>query len=397
MKTHESVKEQYQKYVMNTYVQNDIVFVRGQGVRLWDIEGREYLDFSSGIGVCNLGHSHPHVTAAIQSQAETLVHVSNLFMHPRHAELAEKLIQHTLDGVVFFSNSGAESNEGLIKLARKWGNSQGKNHIIAMEDSFHGRTLATLAATGRSKYRAGFAPDVEGFSHVPFNDLEALRSAITPQTCAILLECVQGEGGVLPADPDYLKAVRALCDEKNILLLMDEVQCGVGRTGYLYAWQGYGIEPDAFSSAKGLANGFPMGCVIVKRKYAEVLGPGTHATTFGGTALACAAAIAVLDTFDQDGILENVRTVGDYIQSQLREKLADISFVKSIRGRGMMIGIVLDQPPAPFIKALREKQLLALPAGESVIRLLPPLITTHAEADEAIGIISEVLHHFKTQ
>ncbi len=395
MKTHQSVKEQYQNYVMNTYMQNDIVLVRGQGARVWDINGREYLDFASGISVCNLGHCHPRVTAAIQAQAGELVHVSNLFMHPQHASLAEKLIRHSMDGVVFFANSGAEANEGLIKFARKWGNPQGKNEIVVMDDSFHGRTLATLAATGRSKYRQGFEPDTMGFKHVPFNNFEAIQSAVDEKTCAVLLECVQGEGGVLPADKDYIQKVREFCTAKGILLLMDEVQAGIGRTGTMFSWQNYGVEPDAFSCAKALANGFPMGCFIVKREYANVLGPGTHASTFGGTPLACAAAEAVIDTIVEENILAHVNDLGDYIRAELSQKLSNVPLVKGVRGMGLFIGIVLDRAPGEFLAPIREKGLIVLPAGETVIRLLPPLTITKADADEAIAIIVDVLSNYK--
>ena len=252
----------YDKYVMHTYPRADILFVRGQGAKLWDGEGKEYLDFASGIAVCSLGHNHPAVTKAIQEQAEKLLHVSNLYMNENQPRLAQKLIENGFDGVCFFCNSGAEANEALIKLARKRGSEKGKFEIIAMNDSFHGRTLATLAATGRSKYRKGFQPDMPGFKFVDFNDLEAARAAVDEKTAAILVEPVQGEGGIIPADMEYLKGLRALCDEKDILLLFDEVQCGMGRTGKLFAWQNFGVEPDALSMAKALANGIPMGAKI---------------------------------------------------------------------------------------------------------------------------------------
>ena len=270
----------YDRYVMKTYPKADILFTRGSGCRLWDGDGREYLDFAAGIAVCSLGHCHPAVTRAIAEQAGTLVHVSNLYMNQRQPELAEKLIRHGFDGVCFFCNSGAEANEGLIKLARKWGSSHGgKYEIIAMADSFHGRTLATLAATGRSKYRKGFEPDTLGFQHVPFNDLEALRNAVTEKTAAVLLEPVQGEGGIIPATQEYLEGVRKLCDEKGILLLFDEVQCGMGRTGTLFAWQNYGVMPDALSLAKALGNGYPIAAVVAQRKLENVLTCGRCVST----------------------------------------------------------------------------------------------------------------------
>ena len=383
----QQTQELYRNYVMGTYPPSDILFVRGQGTELWDAQDRRYLDFASGIAVCNLGHCHPAVTRAICEQAQKLVHVSNLYMNEQQPRLAQKLIENGMDGVCFFCNSGAEANEALIKLARKWGSEQGRYEIIAMNDSFHGRTLATLAATGRSKYRKGFAPDMAGFQFVPYNDLEAIKNAINEKTVAVLLEPVQGEGGVLPADPDYLRQLRQLCDEKNILLLFDEVQCGMGRTGHLFAWQGFGVEPDALSLAKAIANGFPMGAMICKRSLSGVLTPGTHASTFGGTALASAAACAVVDTLIQDKVLENCREQGAYLTEKLQLLSQKYSFVKEVRGRGLMIGVVLTFPASEVLGILREKGLIALSAGESVLRLLPPLIVTRQECERAVEMI----------
>ena len=385
-KTQET-KALYQKYVMATYPASDILFVRGEGTRLWDAEGRCYLDFASGIAVCGLGHCHPAVTEAISSQARKLVHVSNLFLNENQPRLAEKLVTNGFDGVCFFCNSGAEANEALIKLARKWGSDKGRYEIIAMENSFHGRTLATLAATGREKYRRGFAPDMPGFRFVPFNDLEAVKAAINEKTAAVLLEPVQGEGGVLPADPEYLKGLRSLCDEQGILLFFDEVQCGMGRTGYLFAWQGFGVQPDALSMAKSIANGFPMGAMMCRRSLAGVLTPGTHASTFGGTPLACAAACAVIDTMLKDHLLENCREQGAYLQEKLSAMTRKYPFVKGVRGRGLMIGVVLDFPAGKVLEILRRKGMIALSAGETVLRLLPPLIVTRQECDEAVSLL----------
>lgn len=392
---YEATVERYRKYVMPTYAPK-ILFVRGEGARLWDADGREYLDFATGISVCNLGHCHPGVTAAIQKQAATLVHVSNLYMNEVMPRLAEKLITNCFDGVVFFANSGAEANEGMFKFARKIGNATGRNEIISMDNSFHGRTLATLAATGRAKYRKGFEPDMPGFKQVPFNDIDALRNAITEKTCAIVLEPVQGEGGILPADPEYLKQVRALCDEKGILLLFDEVQCGMGRLGTRFAWQSFGVEPDAFSMAKAIANGLPMGGFIVKRKYAETLTPGTHASTFGGTALVSAAALAVQEAFDHENVLENCRVQGEYLRTQLAEIGKKYSFVKGVRGMGLMIGIVLDREAATLAGLCLKQKLVVLTAGETVLRLLPRLNLTRAEADEGITRIAAALEELNT-
>ncbi len=382
--------EKYKEYVMPTYAPK-IMFAAGKGAVLTDIDGNEYLDFAAGISVCNLGHCHPGVTKAITEQAGKLVHVSNLYMNNVVPLLAEKLIQNCFDGVVFFANSGAEANEGMIKFARKHGNAQGKYEIISMVDSFHGRTLATLAATGRAKYRKGFEPDMPGFKQVEFNNFEALKAAITEHTCAVLLEPVQGEGGILPADPEYLKQVRALCDNKGLLLLFDEVQSGMGRIGTRYAWQSFGVEPDAFSMAKAIANGFPMGGFIVKRKYAHTLPVGTHASTFGGTPLASAAALAVQQAFDNEGILENCREVGAYLKKELQQKCGKFPMVKEVRGMGLMIGVVLDREAGTLAAKLLGDKLIVLTAGENVLRLLPPLNITKAQADTAVSLIAKHL------
>ncbi len=378
------------KYLVPTY-SPELLFVRGEGCRLWDHKNREFLDFASGIGVCSLGHAHPVVADAVSKQVSKLVHVSNLYMNENQPKLAEKLIKHSFPGGVFFANSGAEANEGMIKLARKYGSSKGKFEIITMNDSFHGRTLATLAATGRAKFRKGFEPHMPGFYHVPFNDIEALKKQITPRTCAVMIEPVQGEGGIIPADPEYLNAVRALCSEHDIMLLFDEVQCGMGRTGTFFAWQHYGVKPDAVSLAKALGNGFPIGAFIVKEKYKHILDLGTHATTFGGTPLACAAALAVLNVFDNDNILKNCKEMSTYLFGKLQALKEKYSQIVEIRGAGLMIGIVFDEP-AGWLKNMTEKEgLLTLTAGENVLRLLPPLIVTNDEIDQAIDIIDHAI------
>jgi predicted acetylornithine/succinylornithine family transaminase len=395
MKTgkYQSVLEKFKKYVMPTYAPK-LLIEKGQGAWVWDSEERRYLDFATGISVCNLGHCHPAVTAAIQKQAEKLVHVSNLYMTENQPLLAEKLIQHCFDGVVFFANSGAESNEGMIKFARKWGSEKGKFEIISMEDSFHGRTLATLAATGRSKYRRGFAPDMPGFKQVPFNDIEALKAAIGDKTAAVMLEPVQGEGGIMPSCPEYLKEVRKICDEKGILLLFDEVQCGMGRTGKFFAFQSYGVEPDAVSMAKALGNGFPIGAFIVKRKWADTIVVGTHASTFGGTPLACAAANAVIDVIDSEKLLDNCAEMGEYLMAELGKLAEKYAFIVKIRGRGLMLGVVCDRPAGELLPLLQENGLIALTAGENVLRLMPPLNITREEADEALRIMDKTFSEF---
>ncbi len=385
-----TIQQTNNKYVMHTYLP-EILLTKGKGVFVWDDKGNKYLDFTSGIGVCNLGHCPATVSNAIAKQSETLVHVSNLFMNNQQPLLAKILIDNFGGGVAFFANSGAEANEGLIKLARKWGSDKGKYKIISMENSFHGRTLSTLSATGRDKYREGFAPDMPGFIHTPFNDFDAIEKAIDNETVAILIEPIQGEGGVIPADKDFLLKVRELCNEKDILLLFDEVQCGIGRTGVFYAHQNYGVIPDAMALAKGLGNGFPIGALLTTAKYANVLVPGTHASTFGGNPLACAAAIATTETILNDGVLENCQKLGDYFFSKLKEMQKEIPAIKEVRGKGLMIGIVLDKPLGDLLKLLQKEGLLALPAGETVLRLLPPLVITKEEADIGLNIILKIL------
>lgn len=389
--------KRYEQFVMETYPRADVTFVRGEGARLFDSEGNEYLDFASGIAVCSLGHCHPKVTAAIQEQAAKLVHVSNLYMNERQGELAEKLIAHGFDGTCFFCNSGAEANEGLIKLARKAGSEKGRYEIIAMNDSFHGRTLATLAATGRSKYRKGFAPDMPGFKFADFNDFESVKALVNEKTAAVLLEPVQGEGGIIPAEKEFLRKVRELCDKEGILLLFDEVQCGVGRTGTFFAWQNEGIMPDALSMAKALGNGYPIGAVIATRKYSNILTPGTHASTFGGTALASAAACAVIDTFDEENILENVKARSAFLMEGLRALGKKYPQIQSVRGKGLMIGAVLTSSAGPVLAILRKKFMLALSAGENVLRLLPPLNVTQAECEKALKLIDEAFDEWNKQ
>ncbi len=387
--TLEEISALYEKYVMETYARADLLFVRGKGCRLYDSAGKEYLDFAAGIAVCSLGHCHPAVTKAIQEQAAKLVHVSNLFLNEWQPRLAQKLISHGFDGTCFFCNSGAEANEALIKLARKNGSEKGRYEIIVMNDSFHGRTLATLAATGRSKYRKGFAPDMPGFKFVNFNDIDAVRNAITDKTAAVMLEPVQGEGGIIPADGTYLAAVRELCDRNDVMLLFDEVQCGMGRTGSFFAWQSFGVEPDALSMAKALGNGYPIGAMVAKRKYSHVLTPGTHASTFGGTALASAAACAVIDAIDNEKILDNVAKQSKVLMDGLRALSKKYPCIQGVRGRGLMIGAILDQPAGAVLAILRARGMIALSAGENVLRLVPPLNVSDDDCALALKLIDE--------
>ncbi|MFA6852646.1 MAG: aspartate aminotransferase family protein [Bacilli bacterium] len=379
------------QYVLKTY-SRDTIMTRGEGCYLWDIDGNRYLDFAMGISVCNLGHCHPAVTKAICEQAGKLVHVSNLFQNENQPQLAKIIAEASFGGKVFFANSGAEANEGLIKFARKWGNRNGGRYeIICMNNSFHGRTLATLAATGRSKYREGFQPDVEGFAFADFNDLDSIKAKIGPKTAAVLVEPVQGEGGIIPADKAFMTALRQLCDEKQMLLLLDEVQCGMGRTGKYFAYQHYGFEPDGMSMAKALGNGLPMGAFTVQQKYNDVLAPGSHASTFGGTALACAAGIAVFQTIAHEKLLDNVQAMSDYFFAKLRSLQAKYPVIKTVRGIGLMIGADVGDKQSAVLAGCRELGMLALPAGEGILRMLPPLNVSKGQIDDACTILDKVL------
>ena len=380
-----------EKYVMPTYPAAPLRLERGAMAWVWDHTGRRYLDFSSGISVCNLGHCHPRVTEAIQRQAAKLVHVSNLYYNENQPQLAAAIAINSFGGRVFFCNSGAEANEGMIKFARRHGHDKNRYQIVCMEESFHGRTLATLAATGRAKYRKGFQPDVEGFVHVPFNDLDAVKAACNAHTAAVMLEPVQGEGGIRPVTQEFITGVRHLCDERGLLMLLDEVQCGMGRTGLFFAYQHFGIVPDAMSMAKALGNGFPIGAFTVRQEFKDVLPAGTHASTFGGSPLACAAGLAVFEAFAADQVLDNCRTVGDYLTGRLRELQKRHSCIKEVRGLGLMLGIDIGQSGAPVVAAARDQGLLILTAGETVLRLLPPLTITREEADLAVTILDSVL------
>lgn len=380
----------YKEYVLGTYAPS-LMFVKGQGSQLWDADGRQYLDFGTGIAVCNLGHCHPAVTEAIQRQAATLVHVSNLYMNNRVGELAKWLSTKSFGGRVFFCNSGAEANEGLIKLARKWGRDQGRHEIVCMTHSFHGRTIATLAATDKPAIRDPFAPELPGFRFVAYNDLDALAAAITPQTAAVLMEPVQGEGGLTPSTQAFISGARELCDAHGILLLFDEVQCGMGRTGEWFAYQTYGVTPDAMSLAKGIANGFPMGAFIVDRKHEGVLGVSSHATTFGGTALACAAAIAVCEVIEREDILFNVRKMGEHLKGGLVQIARHRTDIVDVRGRGLMVGVEFDRPVADIVAGCTARGLIILTAGTHVLRLLPALNVTPQDVDRALATLKTVI------
>ena len=366
------------------------VFVRGEGVWLFDSNGNKYLDLSSGIGVNALGHAHPHIVEKVKNQIEKLSHVSNLFYNLPQFELLEKLASLTKREAFFLSNSGAEAVEAGIKLARKF--FQGKKwKIVSMHNSFHGRTYGALSATGQKKYHEGFEPLVPGFTYVPFNNIEALEEAIDEETCAVILEPIQGEGGIYPADKEYLKKVREITKEKGILLIFDEIQTGIGRTGYFLAEEFYEIQADVILLAKALGGGLPLGAVCTTKDIASVMTPGSHGTTMGGNLVACAAGIAVLDTIGNEKFLREVREKGTYLQGKLLDLRNETPLIVDIRGRGLMWGIELKIKVRDILEELIEKGVVALSAGENVLRLLPPLIIEKEEIDYGLSKIREVL------
>ncbi len=370
-----------------------LALVRGHGAYLYDADGNRYLDFFCGLAVTSLGHGHPRVVRAIKEQAEKLTHVSNVFHNEPAARLSERLSARFGNGRVFFANSGAEANEAAIKLARRFGNRDGNRRfeVITTLGSFHGRTLATLSATGQEKYHQGFQPLVPGFRLVPFNDIAALERAVGPQTVAIMLEPIQGEGGVVVPDSDYVARVRELCDRSRLLLILDEIQVGMGRTGSFFAYEHSGIKPDIATLAKALGGGLPIGAMIAREEVAGAFTPGSHGSTFGGNPVACAAALAVLDAFDQEAILENATEIGAYILGRLREIAAGNDRVVEVRGRGMIIAMVLRGEAHPVVHACLGERLLVNATAGNVLRLLPPLNLTREEADAGLAIIERAL------
>jgi acetylornithine aminotransferase/acetylornithine/N-succinyldiaminopimelate aminotransferase len=407
-----SIQERFQKNVIPSYARFDLVLERGEGSEVWDVDGRRYLDLGAGIAVNVLGHGSPDIVAALLEQSRKLVHVSNLYYQQPQGALAEKLVGLIGPGKVFFCNSGAEADEGLFKLARKFGHDEGRFEILTAENSFHGRTLAGIAATGQAKVKKGFEPMVPGFRHIPFNDLAAARAALSPATAAILIEGVQGEGGVTAATSDYLLGLRRLCDEKNLLLLMDGVQCGCFRTGRFQSFQRIledtgGDEarrflPDGIAMAKGMGGGLPVGAFWVRAPYADLFGAGTHGSTFGGSPLVCAVALKVLEVIERDGLAANARAVGSFLLSELARLAAAFpQVIRQVRGAGLMIGIELAEdipafakaeksPAMEFINRLHRARMLAIPAGTKVIRLLPALNLKQTEAANAVRIIEAV-------
>jgi acetylornithine/N-succinyldiaminopimelate aminotransferase len=377
-----------------TYKRTPVVFSRGNGCTLWDTEGRSYLDFVAGIAVCNLGHAHPEVSKALCDQSKILVHVSNLYYTKPQTELAAWLVDHSFADRVFFCNSGAEANEAAIKLARKHFKDKGepdRYRIISMIQSFHGRTLGTLSATGQDKIKQGFSPILEGFDFVPFNDFQAIREKISASTCAILLEPIQGEGGIRGAEPEFLQKVRRLCDETGTLLIFDEIQTGIGRTGKLFAYEHFGVQPDIMTLAKALANGLPIGAMLAKESVAAAFVPGSHASTFGGTPLVTAASLCVLKTLERENIIGHCAEVGLYFKERLLELKTRHDSVVDVRGLGLLLGMELNIDGLPLVQACLEKGFVINCVQGNTLRFVPPLIVQKAEIDRLIHCLDEIL------
>lgn len=382
------------KYVANTYARYPIALVRGEGCRVWDADGKAYLDFVAGIAVCALGHGHPRLLRAMTEQARRLLHVSNLYHIEPQAQLAELLCRHSFADRAFFCNSGAEANEAALKLARKYAKerfSSDRTEVITMDGSFHGRTLATVSATAQEKYHRGFEPLVPGFRYVPFNDLRAVELAVDARTAAILVEPIQGEGGVRVAADGYLAGLRRICDERGTLLMFDEVQTGLGRTGTLFAYQQDGVTPDILTLAKALAGGIPMGAMLAREEVMAAFTPGSHAATFGGNPFASAVALETVQTILEEDLPARAARIGARTLDRLRALQARLPLIKAVRGRGLLIGIELAADAKGIVAKCRERGLLILTAGDNVLRLVPPLILGEAEADEGLAILEGVL------
>ena len=391
-KKSEEILALYKSKVMPTYAPS-VVIASGKGVTVRDVDGMSYYDFTSGIGVNSVGYSHPKVVKAIQDQAAALTHCSNLYANVPATLLASKLVEISgLGGKAFFCNSGAEANEAALKLARKWGAANGGRYeVVTFRQGFHGRTLATVAATAQAWCQEGYDPLPVGFAYADYNDLESVKAAINDKTVAILLEAVQGEGGVTPATDEFMKGVRALCDEKNLLMIVDEVQAGMGRTGNWFAWQGCGVKPDLFTCAKAIAGGLPMGALVSNAKLADTFGASAHASTFGGNPVAAAAALAVIGVIEEEGLLENATKVGGLLKEALQGFVDKYDKILEVRGKGMLLGLVVDGEAKDVVEALKGQGLLALTAGKNVVRFLPPLTLAEGDLEDAVDMISDAL------
>jgi acetylornithine/N-succinyldiaminopimelate aminotransferase len=385
----EEIFQSYKEYVMPTYTKVPLIFVKGKGSRLWDVHHKAYLDFFPGWGVGSLGHCHPKVVSIVKDQVSKLIFIPNNYYNIPQAKLAEEIIRLSYPGKVFFCNSGAEANEAAIKFSRKFG--RGRYEIITFENSFHGRTLAAITATGQKKYQEGFAPLPEGFKTVAFNDLQAVKDAVSDKTVGIMLELIQGEGGINVATKDFVSGLKELCEKKNLLLIVDEVQTGIGRTGPLFCFQNYGITPDIMTLAKALGGGLPIGVMVVKKEIADILGPGTHASTFGGSPLVSAAALAVLKSIKKEKLLKNAKEMGGYLFSRLNTLKTKYPVIKEIRGMGLMVGVDLNTEGKRIVEKCLEKGLLINCTHDTVLRIMPALNVTKKEIDKAIAILNEVL------
>ncbi len=393
MASMEELIAQSQRYLMNTYARFPVVIVKGEGVRVWDVEGKEYLDFVAGIAVNNLGHCHPKVVAAIREQAEQLLHISNLYHIEPQIRLARLLCQHSFARKAFFCNSGAEANEAAIKLARKYARerwSSDRYEIITTYNSFHGRTLGALSATGQEKYQHGFGPLVPGFKYVPYNDLRAMERAVDAHTAAILVEPIQGEGGVHVPGDDYLPGIRRLCDETGALFILDEIQTGMGRTGKLFAYQHWGASPDIMTLAKGLGGGLPIGAVLAREEVAEHFTPGSHGSTFGGTPIVTAVAYAAVSALMEEHLPERAAKVGAYLMERLEALKGRYPLVKEIRGKGLLIAMEVEADARALVRRCLEKGLLLNAVSDTALRFMPPLVVAEADVDQALAILDDV-------
>lgn len=381
----------YDKYIMTTYKRVPLCPEKAKGAKVWDIDGRSYLDFFPGWAVSGIGHCHPLVANAVAKQANKLMHVSNNYYSQLQATLAKKIIEESFPGKVFFANSGAEANEAAVKLARKYGHDKGRYEIITMAKSFHGRTLGMISATGQDKVKKGFEPLVEGFTHIPFNDIEALKEAINEKTIAIMFEPIQCEGGINIAAKEYMREARKICTESDIVMILDEVQTGMGRTGKMFCYQLYGITPDVMTLAKSLGGGVPIGACVAGEKFQDVLAPGTHASTFGGSPLVCAAALAVFEAIKKEKLLQNTKRMGIYLTKKLEGLKKRYHFIKEVRSVGLVIGMELDIKGEDIYKKCLDEGLLINCAQDTVLRIMPPITVTKAEIDKAVSILDGVL------
>ena len=380
----------FDQYVMHTYSPT-ATLTSGSGCKVRDPDGKTYLDFTAGIAVHNVGHCHQKVVKAVHDQVATLGHCSNLFYNVNQALLAQRLSKLSLNGKCFFCNSGAEANEAMIKLARLWGHEKGKYEVITMQNSFHGRTLATIAATGQAKVQEGFDPLPIGFSYAEFNNLESVKASVNERTVAVMVEAVQGEGGVIPATEDFMVGVRKLCDEKGLLMLCDEVQCGMGRTGKWFGWQNFPVKPDAFTLAKSLADGIPMGALVASPALSEVFKPGNHASTFGGNPVSSAAALAVMDVIEEEALIKRAEEAGNLFVEGLNGFVEKFKQVIEVRGRGLMVGLVVEGSSKEVVDSCRDMGLLCCVAGAHVVRFLPPLNVKDGDLEEALEMIGDAL------